>query len=50
MQHAEVRGHLVVTAHGIGHAGARVEAGERRADERQENRGGLNEHEGLAAA
>ena len=45
VQHAEVRGHLVVAAHGVGHPGARGDAGERGADQGQEDRECLDEHE-----
>ncbi len=37
VEHAEVFRHLIVFAHGVGHARTRVEAGERRADECQED-------------
>ena len=43
-----MRGHLLVAAHRVGHPGARAQAGEGGADEREEHREGLHKHEGLA--
>ena len=48
MDQAEVRRHFLIPAHGIGHPRARVDAGKRGADQRQEHRAGLHQHEGLA--
>ena len=50
VQHAEVLGNLVVLAHGVGDAGAGVHAGQRGADERQEDGDGFGQHEVLAVA
>ena len=48
MHQAEVGGHFFVAAHGVGDAGAGVDARERGADQRQEDREGLDQHERLA--
>ena len=48
VQHAEVLGSLVVLAHGVGHAGAGVHAGQGGADQRQEDGDRLSQHEVLA--
>ena len=45
VEHPEVGGDFFVLAHRVGHASARVDARERRADERQEHRERLDEHE-----
>ena len=45
VQHAEVLRHFLIFAHGVGHARPGVHAGERRSDDRQEHREGLDEHE-----
>ena len=50
VQHAEVFRHLLVLAHGVGDASARVDARERRADQGQEHGDGLDQHEGSAVA
>ena len=50
VQHAEVLGNLVVLAHGVGDAGAGVHAGQRGADEREEDGEGFGQHEVLAVA
>ena len=46
MQHAEVFRHLGVFAHGVGDARPGVDAGERGADQRQEDGYGFDQHEG----
>ena len=43
-------GHFLVLAHGVGDARAGVDAGERRADQRQEHGDGLDQHERAAVA
>ena len=45
VEHAEVFRHFLVLAHGVGHAGAGIDAGERRADQGQEHGDGLDQHE-----
>ena len=47
VQHAEVLGHFLVAAHRVGHARAGVHARQRRADEREEHRQRLHQHERL---
>ena len=46
VEHAEVFRHFLVLAHGVGHARSRVHAGERRADQRQEDGDCFDQHEG----
>ena len=50
VQHAEVLGSLIVLAHRVGHASAGVHAAQRGADQRQEHRDRLSQHEVLAVA
>ena len=45
VQNAEVFRHFLILAHGVGHAGAGVDAGKRGADQRQEYGDGLKQHE-----
>ena len=50
VQHAEVLGNFLVLAHGVGDAGAGVHAGQRGADEGEEDRDGFGQHEVPAMA
>ena len=50
MHQPEVGGHFFVAAHRVGHAGTGAQAGQRRANERQEHGRGLDEHEGAPGA
>jgi hypothetical protein len=43
-------GTSLILAHGVGHARSGVDAGERRADQRQEHGDGFDQHEGAAVA